>query len=374
MASLTVSEYDSKEQDALAELPNRIIEAFQPVLWNKEIGYPTRVNRESALFKYIDVLHELRFESDYLNLLGGITQHEFDLLKKLTSLVLNFSESQFHRKAITRSSLIRMINVLRHIKYLFGDERPRVFEIGPGSGYLGAMLLLEGYPYAATDVTQAFYLYQNHLWNFISKGNVFEGAKEKITPDLLGAIPPGSAVHIPWWEFVQLKPESVPEFDIVTCNHALCEMHLDSLRFTLRMARSFLESQNSLKAFVFEGWGYKQNTKISVGSVALATDMFYRFGFSLVHNDSRLTIFAPSGTKNAIGSCPWEDLSNSYVPNYFAAVDNPLCQAVLKGRQETQSLEKVDIKEVNAFYTELLGSEDHLSPDEHFCKLVSRRY
>ncbi len=190
MPSLTVAEYDRMEQDAIAELPNRVIEAFQPVTF-LQLGYPIRIRRESELFKYIDVMQETRFEHDYLNFLGGVTLTEFELLQKLTSLVCNFSEVRFQRKGIARSSLIRMINVLRHIRYLSGAEQPRIFEIGPGCGYLGAMLMLLGYPYAATDVTQAFYLYQNHLWDFITDGKVFEGAQQEIN-SVLRAIPPGS--------------------------------------------------------------------------------------------------------------------------------------------------------------------------------------
>ena len=38
-------------------------------------------------------------------------------------------------------------------------------EIGPGSGYLGALIMQQGWKYYSTEVTQAFYLYQNH--NFL---------------------------------------------------------------------------------------------------------------------------------------------------------------------------------------------------------------
>ena len=373
MASLTVAEYERIEQAAMAQTPNRVIEAFQPVTF-LQLGYPVRIRSEAELFKYIDVMQETRFENDYSNFIGGLTAKEFELVQKLTSLVCKFSEERFQRQAIARSSLVRMINVLRHIQYLFGSAQPRVFEIGPGCGYLGAMLMLLGYPYAATDVTQAFYLYQNHLLDFISNGQAWEGAEKTISPAMLGNIPPGSAAHIPWWDFVQMRPESVPQFDIVTCNHALCEMHPDSLRFTLKIARALLEGQAGPKAFIFEGWGWKSALPNKVGSVAEATDLLYRFGFSLVHNDSKITVFAPTGTENSVNCFPWEQLSASYVPNYFTAANNPLAQAILLGRQEHQAVEKIGLEPVNNFYTNLLGSEDHLTPDEHFLKLLGRRY
>ena len=189
MVSLTVREYERIEQEAMAQTPNRVIEAFQPVTF-LQLGYPIRIRSEAELFKYIDVMQETRFENDYSNFIGGLTAKEFELVQRLTSLVCKFSEERFQRKAIARSSLVRMINVQRHIQYLFGSAHPRVFEIGPGCGYLGALLMLLGYPYAATDVTQAFYLYQNHLWDFISNGQAWEGAEKTISPAMLGNIPP----------------------------------------------------------------------------------------------------------------------------------------------------------------------------------------
>ena len=383
MANLKITEYDRVEQEAISEMPNRIIEAFMPFLF-QQLGYPTRVRHESELFKYIDVMHELRFESDFVNLLGGLTAEEFELLCRLTERICGFSESQFQRRSIARASVLRSINVLRHIKYLFGSERPRVFEIGSGCGYLGAMLMLEGYPYAATDVTQAFYLYQNHLWDFISDGKVIETVNTEISAEAFAKIPSGAAVHFPWWEFVKLRPESVPQFDIVTCNHALCEMHPDSLRFTLKITQALLRGQDSPTAFVFEGWGYDLKN-----SIAFVTEIFYQLGFVLVHYDPWITVFTPAVTErpsdflhlpkpveqhNLVlrdGRAVLEKTETaSYEPEHYTSPLNPLSTAISWGRQG--SIRAVEIDQVNRFYTGLLESEDHLSPDEHFWKLINR--
>lgn len=389
MTELLVTEYDLAEQEAISELPNRIVEAYEPVIFHK-LGYPSRVRYESELFKYIDVMHELRFEEVFADILGGLTENEFELLQRLTELVCRFSESRFGRKALARSSVLLSLNVLRHIRYLFGEARPRVFEIGPGSGYLGAMLMLEGYPYAATDVSQVFYLYQNHFWNFVSDGKVLELVRDNISHESLAEPPPGGVVHVPWWEFVRLRPESVPQFDVVTCNHTLCEMHPDSLGFAVMIAQASLHAKESLKAFLFEGWGY--DGRYLHASV---TRRFYRSGFALVHNDSQITVFAPNGTEGTVeclslpkrstrqfrrlrnvlrrlaGAAPLTGGdSYSYAPCHYVSPRNPLSQAILWGRQSEQGVRTVKIDQVNRFYTDLLGSEDHLGPDEHFWKLI----
>lgn len=384
MAELSVSEYDLAEQKAISELPNRVIEAFHPVLF-QEVGYPTRVRNEAELWKYVDVMHDLRFEKDYSDLLGGLTENEFALLKKLSEQICGFSDINFKQKIVARSSVLRSMNVLRHIRYLFGNERPRVFEIGPGCGYLGAMLLLDGSPYASTDITQSLYMYQNKFWNFISDGGVIDLAGEG-KGGALPDIPVGGSIHVPWWEFVKLRPESVPQFDMVTCNHALAEMHHDSLRFSIKLAASFLRTPGKKKAFVFEGWGWERNT-----SRAFITDVFYQSNFVLVHSDPWITVFAPKGSNNADYHFPpraawrgqWRNAlrysvglpfleSLQYKVKSYKSRQNPISSAVMDGRESQLNARTVKISEVQDFYTGLLGRSDHLTQDEQFGKLIER--
>ena len=199
---LTVEEYNTAELKAVSELSNIIVEAYQPITFH-DTGYPTRVLSEDELWKYVDVMHSLRFETDFTDLIGGhLTKDEFELLKDLTEMVYHFSNSRFQKKIIARASVLRMLNVFRHIKYIFSDTSAKIFEIGPGCGYLGAMVILNGYCYAATDVTQAFYMYQNHLWNFITGGKVTELARESVNNKQFGDPSNGYVTHVPWWEFV----------------------------------------------------------------------------------------------------------------------------------------------------------------------------
>lgn len=405
-AVLNVDEYDAAEQEAIFELPNRIVEAYQPVTFH-QVGYPTQVSSNSELWKYVDVMQELGFERDFHHLMEGrLTVSEFELLKRLTELIYSFSESSFQRKMIARATVLQSLNVFRHIRYLFGDARPRVFEIGPGCGYLGAMLMLENYPYTANEITPAFYLYQNHFWNFISNGKVIELVRDNLSNNKQLIVPEGGAVvHIPWWEFVKLRPASVPQFDIITVNHALCEMHPNSLLFLLMIARGLLRGTETPKAIVFEGWGADFGRRRST-----IIQEFNKWGFQMVHADSQITIFVPSGTENVvnIGTTPEAKESGGVRNSAARAIDslplsqpqkmrikvamlgmaraahlvqeplastynqNPLSRLVLLRRNSEQSDRIVTIEQVNSFYTDLMGSEDYRSPDELFLNLIRR--
>src|SRR6266566_966156 len=266
---LTVKEYEARENEAVAALPNRIVEMVNPVVFASE-GYPTRVRNDSELWKYLDVMHETRFERDFATLFGGgMTEQEFALLQRAARLSCEFSNECFKRNSATRGSLLRALNVYRHISDIFGGSPARVFELGPGSGYLGCLFLLNNWSYAASDITQAFYLAQNRLWDHASGGCLRDLAAD---PAWDGTLAPGQPVHIPWWEFFSLPERGVPSVDVVTCNHALAEVHPNSMAFALRVAHEML-SGDGMKVFVFEGWGFERFVPRS-----MITEQFYRFG------------------------------------------------------------------------------------------------
>ena len=385
MPDLSVAEYDQAEQSAIATTSNRAIEAFQPFTFLK-IGYPDRVRQEAELFKYIDVMHENEFEGHISEQLGGISEPEFELVRRLTSLVCDFSEANFGKKSIPRATMLGALNVFRHIQYIFGEARPPVFEIGPGSGYLGAMLILEGYPYLATEVSQAFYLYQSHLWNYISGGKLLELAHPNHSVEEFAMPPPGGGVHIPWWELVRLRPELIPDFDVVTCNRVLCEMHGQSLNFIMKITKAAMRGHDTPKAFVFNGWGS------AIGTPAHSvTQAFYGAGFGLVHYDPQITVMAPQDMECGKSCLSLPDtrlkrllgirLRNVfryltglpplrrdvlYGPHQYTSASNPLSSAIMSGREAGEGTRTVGVDRLNRFYDELVGEEDHLTPDERF--------
>ena len=123
---LTVEEYNRKESAAVDALPNRVVEMVSPVMFSSE-GYPTRVRNDSELWKYLDVMHETRFERDFATLFGGgMTEQEFALLQRAARLSCEFSNECFKRNSATRGSLLRALNVYRHINDIFNGSPARV--------------------------------------------------------------------------------------------------------------------------------------------------------------------------------------------------------------------------------------------------------
>jgi hypothetical protein len=130
-----------------------------------------------------------------------------------------------------------------------------VLEVGPGSGYLGSLLIKAGFQYAAADATQAFYLWQNRLFAGVSGDDLVEQA---LVP--VGTAPPvGKVTHIPWWHFLTGVFDMPLNVDVVVCEQALCEMHAWAMRYTLHAARHVLRNSD-VKAFVFSGHGHPQNS------------------------------------------------------------------------------------------------------------------
>ena len=367
---LPIPDYNLREQEALAVLPNRIIEAFQPVTFD-DLGYPARVRREASLVKYVDVMHELEYDYD-CGLLGDLAPGEFDLVQRLTRRVADFTTARFGSPRIARPSVLRSLNVLRHIRHLYGGARPRILELGPGCGYLGAMLMMEGYPYAATDVTQAFYLYQSHFWTHLTGGSLKEragGAEDSLRADLdrLSERP----LHLPWWEYAQARPGDLGPFDLIICNRALGEMHADSLRFSLKLARAALAGAGGPKAFLFDGWGYDY-----VNSVPDTVLAFHRYGFRAAYASLFCNVFIPEDRNTALNDqylAETEALANLRRDPFgtVAALAglltrNPVGDAIRQGLERQADGPRVPMAALTAFYQANWGAAGQSNPDEDF--------
>jgi|GEM_PF-2288712 len=283
---LEASRYDQAEQDALLIFGNRVIQAFYPEIF-ASLGYPMRVSNNSELWRYLDVMHETRTQFNVENLLRGLTEHEFELFKKLTKLVDEHATKQFSRRAHASAAILRAIHVLRLIKIATGDDRPAVIEVGPGCGYLAALLVLEGYPYIGTEIAQAFYLQQSHMLSLVAD-NFIELADHDGDITTLETPSPGTAIHIPWWKWVTMKPSEIKlSAGIMTSNHVLCEMHPSSMAYMAALTSKILANHPGGGHFVFENWGYD----VLHGEKAVM-DKFADYGFVLCHNEYTVSAMA----------------------------------------------------------------------------------
>lgn len=196
-------------------LPNRAIEAAQTVHF-QAVGYPTRVADVAELWRFADVMQEFRLKPTF-DVLGGLTEREYELVASVTETVAALTTS-LGRKVVPGAALIRAVLVYRAIKvWLPGGGA--VFELGAGSGYVGALLLADGFDYRASDVAQAFALWQANLFN---------------------AIRPGVEATLPWWEWMA-GPDKLPPLDVFTANHMLNEMHSRALMHALKRAKQQLK-------------------------------------------------------------------------------------------------------------------------------------
>jgi hypothetical protein len=286
--SLSIAEYELAQRLGSADLPVSILWAFQPAHFSIA-GYPSSVSSERELAKFLDIMSAGDLDTVFLRYLdGGLTDAEFSRLSDLSARLLSFSNRAFGKPILALPTACRAFNTLRHLRYLFPDKSPRIFEVGPGSGFHGALLQSEGLPYASTDVTQAFYLLQNHLWNGLKLTNVAELAH--LSSEISLPTPQsGLTIHLPWWKYTALEVKQVPSFDVVLCNHALCEMHNWSMRYTLAMAREMLRANDGFKAFIFEGWGDPDIT----GDYGSVEEAFETLGFKQAYRDTRITVYLP---------------------------------------------------------------------------------
>lgn len=375
MKVLTVQEYDAAEHCALLTMPNRIIEQSGSVVFAKS-GYPTYIYDDRAAARYVDVMHENRFENDVDGFLGGLTGEELDLVLQVNRTVAEFTKERYGRSLFATGSLIRAINVLRHIRYLFPNSKPTVLEIGPGSGYLGALLLLRGHRYIATDVTQAMYVYQNHLWNYIATGRVHEMATEEADiGDLLEKEGP-FAVHIPWWKYLTLF--TLPDLfgvNVVTANHTLCEMPEFGRAYTIRLAAKLLPQSSPEGIFIFENWGRDAVHPVHVYL------QFRQAGFELKHDDNRVTVLTlGTGNRELSQIEKWRARFQTRVqrllrrrpsvPGSFVRAGGSLERLIAEGRRVTDANVRHSSADVISGLKQTLGLSSLITPDEQFAKFV----
>src|SRR5690348_4608882 len=136
----------------MIDLGCRAIECFRPAQF-AAVGYPFAINFISELWKYTECMHDgfgLQEPLDrYLLrefLGGGFTNEEIEEAKKIRAALDDIE--RFIGRSCQRptNALFLAFNQARHISAL---ARPgsTIVELGGGSGYLGALLVLRGYRY-----------------------------------------------------------------------------------------------------------------------------------------------------------------------------------------------------------------------------------
>jgi hypothetical protein len=226
-----VAAYDLAEREALTRLPNRAIQAFGAVTF-ASVGYPFRVHDQRELWRYIDVMHEGRFESN-LQLLKSVTDEEVRLAAWLADGTFDYGSTVFHRPFTGRHCITRTLLQLRGIERA-GKEcsGKRVLELGPGSGFLSLLMAKSGYAVDTVEVAQAFALHQSLFFHhFLPNSSHVLHLNDHRTPE---SSPSEGWIHqIPWWTYAN-NSDLPYAYDIITANHALAEFHPRGLSYLLR--------------------------------------------------------------------------------------------------------------------------------------------
>jgi len=242
-----VEKYNQAERAGRATVSNRAIESFSLDVFDAT-GYPCRIENESELWRYHDVMQEGRFK-DNLRLIGKYTDDEFVLITKTAKQILGFSERHLPIRNSGKHALTRSLYQYQLLMKNRPHDGPlRILEIGPGSGYLGLLLANDGHQYFAMDAAQAFYLYQKKLWSAIYGADYFDSSESTSRPDT------AKVTHIPWWQFANLS-RPIPDVDVVTINHALAEMHPQAVKTIFTRLYAVWGDTNK-KLVLAESWGY----------------------------------------------------------------------------------------------------------------------
>ena len=305
-----VDRYNQAERAGRATVSNRAIEAFSLELWNT-LGYPFKVDSESELWRYHDVMHEGGFKAN-LRMIESYSQHEFDLVTRSAKQILGFSARQLPirnsgKHALTRS-LYQYQLLMKHRPH---DGPLRVLEIGPGSGYLGMLLANDGHQYFAMDAAQALYLYQKKLWSDIYGADYFDYSESSSRPET------AKITHIPWWQFANLSIP-IPDVDVVTINHALTEMHPQAVKtiFT-RLYSAWGDTDKKLVLAEALGYDYFKRKQ------AMFTDI--RTANFTVNRSSGFTIFRPNKT-----SATAQLIESNRAPSFTAGTKRKVTKRVTK--------------------------------------------
>ena len=296
-----VDKYNQAERAGRATVSNRAIESFSLELWNT-LGYPFKVDSESELWRYHDVMQEGRFKKN-LRAIGNYSEHEFDLVTKAAKQILGFSERHLPIRNSGKHALTRSLYQYQLLMKNRPHDGPlRILEIGPGSGYLGLLLANDGHQYFAMDAAQAFYLYQKKLWSDIYGSDYFDYSESTSRPDS------AKVTHIPWWQFANLSIP-IPDVDIVTINHALCEMHPTAVKTIF--ARLYAAwGDNEKKLVLAEGMGYDYFKRKQAMFADIRTA-----SFTIFRGGNQIGIFRPNKA-----SAEAQQIESSKTPTFTARI------------------------------------------------------
>ena len=150
------------------------------------------------------------------------------------------------------------------------------------------------------------------LWLDIYGADYFDYSESSSRPDS------AKVTHIPWWQFANLSLP-IPDVDVVTINHALCEMHPTAVKIIF--ARLYAAwGDNNKKLVLAESWGYDYFKR----KEAMLKDI-RSSNFAVHRITNRVTIFRPNKA-----SATAQLTESSRTPSFTARTKHKVSKRVTK--------------------------------------------
>ena len=315
-------------------------------------------------------MQEGRSEATFRDYLGGLTSSELQLMEGIASKVADMSQRLYGRRLVPRAGLLRSLNIARYVQFLGVPNASVVLEIGPGCAYVGALLLKLGYRYVATDITQAFYVYQNHVLSALVGEDFVELATNDRSFMEIDEADDWRAMHVPWWKFVTLDPRPRLKASVVTCNHALCEMERNALAYNTQLAAMLLDGPGD-RFFLLEGWGSTILQPIWHASRALTWA-----GFAFLHNHVGASILVRRDAPAAQHALrlPREHESDgeaAFHPPIYGNSTLPLTSKIIARQREHAEKATLGLDDFDEALRKTAGRSDLRTDDEIFRAFIN---
>lgn len=292
---ITIEQYDEEEALAKCDVSYVEMSSFAPATLNV-LGFPSSVSREQELGRYVDwnnsPSNAQYFEPDKFvkgpSVYTAFTRREAELVGQVSDYVAALTSRSFGREMRPISTLLSQFGLFRVIMALQSRmDRPlRVFEVGPGNGYLGALLFATGVHYVGFDNAQSLYLWQNRLMSQYAGEEFLEWVGEAPS----GTPRSARAQHLPWWRYLKLRHECPISADVIVSNTNLGEMNYGALLYTARIAQRILQG-SPISAFLYTNIGDARQNSLATVESELANAGFNKVCKNLVQ------AFVPRGTR-----------------------------------------------------------------------------
>lgn len=290
---LTIEAYNQAERDAAQRLGSRAIQAYSPATF-EDLSYPVRVSADQQLLRYVDTMHETSDGKYFDKTKYQYSHAEGKVIADVAETVANMTENNYAKRIrpwMAPFGSIPAFRIIEAFKTLTDRQTLRVLEIGPGSAYLGALLMKRGFSYSAMDNTQGFYLWQNRLFNTLAPNEFQEWAPHTLPTGTWEA----RVNHMAWWQWAGLNETTALRSDVVVCDHALGELHPIALRHALRLIRIILQGDGP-KLFFFTSPGREHYSDLNaIGRTCLQAGLkllFFKNFIGFTVPESNLSQYA----------------------------------------------------------------------------------